>query len=71
MISTLFMQVYIVSGGADGVTADRKFYTMLSSTETLEKEGGSAWQLVASLPSARFALRGLGLDDGQFLVTGQ
>ena len=56
------MQVYIVTGGHG---------PNLASTETMDKDGGSAWQLVASLPSARFALRGLGLDDGQFLVTGQ
>ena len=58
------MQVYIVAGGDD-------YSTDLSSTETLEKEGGSAWQLVASLPSARRGLKGLGLDNGRFLVTGQ
>ena len=43
----------------------------LASTETLEKEGGSAWQEVASLPSARYAVRGVGLDNGRFMVTGQ
>ena len=43
----------------------------LASTETLEKEGGSAWQLVANLPLARHGLRGLGLHNGQFLVTGE
>ena len=57
------MQVYIVSGGFDG--------SNLASTETLEKDGGSAWQLVASLPSARYGVRGLGLDNGRFMVTGQ
>ena len=63
LIFTLFMQVYIVSGGYDS--------DYLASTETLEKDGGSAWQLVASLPSARQGLRGVGLDNGRFLVTGQ
>ena len=57
------MQVYIVSGGWDG------YY--MESTETLEKDGGSAWQLVASLPSARGGVRGMGLNNGQFIVTGQ
>ena len=57
------MQVYIVAGGWDG------YY--MESTETLEKDGGSAWQVVASLPSARYAVRGLGLDSGRFMVTGQ
>ena len=58
------MQVYIVSGG---------YYkgTYLSSTETLEKDGGNAWQLAASLPSRRYGVRGLGLDSGRFMVTGK
>ena len=58
------MQVYIVAGGwADG--------SHMESTETLEKDGGSAWQLVASLPSARWGVTGLGVDSGRFIVTGQ
>ena len=57
------MQVYIVSGGWGG--------SYLESTETLEKDRGSAWQVVASLPSARYGASGLGLDRGRFLVTGQ
>ena len=70
---TLFTQVYIVSGGI-GVILEggwRSKAINLASTETLEKEGGSAWQLVASLPSARFKFRGLGLDNGRFMVSGQ
>ena len=70
---TLFTQVYIVSGGI-GVILEggwRSKAINLASTETLEKEGGSAWQLVASMPSARFKFRGLGLDNGRFMVTGQ
>ena len=64
LIFTQFMQVYIVSGGYSGSSN-------LASTEILEKDGGSAWQLVASLPSARQGVRGLGLDHGRFMVTGQ
>ena len=64
LILTLIVQVYIVSGGLPGPLG-------LASTETLEKDGGSAWQLVASLPSARYGVRGLGLDNGRFMVTGQ
>ena len=64
LILTLIVQVYIVSGGHSGSSR-------LASTETLEKDGGSAWQLVASLPSARSGVRGLGLDNGRFMVTGQ
>ena len=43
----------------------------LASTEILEKDGGTEWQEVASLPSARYAVRGVGLDNGRFMVTGQ
>ena len=60
------MQVYIVSGGYGSGN--------LASTETLVKDGGSAWQLVASLPSARrsvTSIRGLGLDNGQFIASGE
>ena len=63
-VFTLIMQVYIVSGGGDA-------FSTVASTETLEKDGGSAWQLVASLPSARYGVRGVGLDNGRFMVTGQ
>ena len=68
LISTLFMQVYIVAGG---YVVNGRGGSNLASTETLEKDGGSAWQLVASLPSARYGVRGLGLDNGRFMVTGQ
>ena len=64
LILTLIVQVYIVSGGLPGPLG-------LASTETLEKEGGSAWQYVASLPEARSGHRGLGLDNGRFMITGQ
>ena len=67
LILTLIEQVYIVSGGL----ASPHRNSLLASTETLEKEGGSAWQYVASLPSARYGVRGLGLDNGRFMVTGQ
>ena len=63
LILTLIVQVYIVSGGWGS--------SNLASTETLEKDGGSAWQYVASLPSAREGVRGLGLGNGRFMVTGQ
>ena len=43
----------------------------LASTEILEKDGGTEWQEGASLPSARFGVRGLGLDGGRFIVTGE
>ena len=65
-IFPLIVQVYIVSGGrADSSTSP------LASTETLEKDGGSAWQYVASLPEARSGFKGLGLDHGRFMITGQ
>ena len=43
----------------------------LSSTETLLKDGGTAWQPAANLPSAREEARGLTLDDGRFILTGE
>ena len=55
------MQVYIVSGCRNGQC----------HTETLERDGGSAWQPAASLPSARGGYRGLGLDHGRFIVAGE
>ena len=68
LIFTLLLQVYIVAGG---YVVNGRGGSNLASTETLEKDGGSAWQLVASLPSARQAVRGVGLDNGRFMVTGQ
>ena len=55
------MQVYIVTGGLRGA----------STTETLLKDGGTAWQYAAELPSARKGVRGLGLDNGRFMVVGE
>ena len=42
----------------------------LASTETLMKNGGTAWQPVKDLRTARDQLAGVGLDHGRFLVTG-
>ena len=64
LILTLIIQVYIVSGGHSGSS-------WLASTETLEKDGGTEWKEVASLPEAKFAPKGLGLNNGRFMVTGQ
>ena len=55
------LQVYIVTGGFRGA----------STTETLLKDGGTAWQYAAELPSARHGVRGLGLDNGRFMVVGE
>ena len=60
----VFVQIYIVSGGHSDSSN-------LASTEIFEKDGGSAWQLVASLPWARRGLSGVGLDNGRFMVTGE
>ena len=68
LIFTLLLQVYIVAGGD---VVNGRGGSNLASTETLEKDGGSAWQLVASLPSGRWGVRGLGLDNGMFIVTGE
>ena len=64
------MQVYIVAGGIQN-NPDGTLKNWLASTETLRKDGGSAWQLVASLPSKISSLRGLGVDNGRFLITGE
>ena len=61
-ILTLILQVYIVAGGHGGGQA---------STEILEKDGGSSWQVVASLPSGRHGVRGVGLNHGRFIITGE
>ena len=71
LIYTLFMQVYIVSGGFNNGNALATGNGQLASTETLEKDGGSEWQEVASLPSARHYIRGVGLDHGRFIITGE
>ena len=42
----------------------------LAPTETLMKNGGTAWQPVKALPTARGQLAGVGLDHGRFVVTG-
>ena len=55
------MQAYIVTGGR-GYEA---------STETLLRDGGVAWQYAANLPSGRNGIRGLGLNDGNFIATGK
>ena len=68
--SSWLMQVLIVSGGNSGYSRGRRPEAM-SSTETLAVNGGITWKLVASLPSGRWGARGLGLDNGRFLVTGQ
>ena len=65
LILTLFLQVYVVAGGEHWRSG------RLKSTEILEKDGGSAWKLVASLPSARGGIRGVGLDHGRFIITGE
>ena len=57
----LFLQAYIVTGGR-GYEA---------STETLLRDGGVAWQYAANLPSGRNGIRGLGLNDGNFIATGE
>ena len=62
LILTLIEQVYIVSGGIPGP---------LASTETLQKDGGTEWQAVASLPYPIFGVKGVGLDHGRFMITGE
>ena len=66
ILTLIIMQVYIVSGGYNGYNTGS-----VASTETLEKDGGTEWQEVASLPWAKYAVRGVGLDGGWFMVTGE
>ena len=42
-----------------------------SSTEILKKGGGHSWQTAASLPSARFYMKGVSLANGHFMVSGE
>ena len=56
------MQFYIVTGGHRNAK--------LASTEILKKDGSTSWQTVASLPSARYGLRGVSLPNGHFMVSG-
>ena len=64
-VFTVLLQVYIVTGGLGSPYAP----VVLESTETLVR--GRAWQRRASLPSARYGVRGLGLDHGRFMITGE
>ena len=66
LILTLIVQVYIVVGGYSYSNSD------MGSTEILAKDWDSAWQVVASLPSGGGrGVRGLGLDNGRFIITGE
>ena len=44
---------------------------ILSSTEILVKDGGTSWKSVAELPYKARSLRGVSLDNGFFIVTGE
>ena len=57
------VQMYIVTGGVDSG------YDTLSSTETLTA-GSSEWQYAGALPSARWKLRGVTIDN-HFYVLGE
>ena len=66
------MQVYMVSGGNYWKPSGNLEIAYTGTSETLEKDGGSAWQVVASLPSGGGrGVRGLGLDNGRFIITGE
>ena len=70
------MQFYIVAGGYRVTSiqpchACHGFGVEVASTEILKKEGGTSWQTVASLPSARKGLRGVSLPNGHFMVSGE
>ena len=42
-----------------------------TTAETLVKNGGTSWLSVANLPSSIHGLRGVGLPDAKFIVTGE
>ena len=59
--SCLIFQTFLVTGGYDG--------DWLSSTELLV-ETDSAWVLAGNLPTSRYALRAVNIDQ-KILVTGE
>ena len=60
---TITSQFYIVTGGNDG-SRD------LDSTEIMNKDGGTSWHTVASMPFISYALSGVSLPNGHFMVSG-
>ena len=63
------MQFYLVSGGYYSYSTT---FRGIGSTEILRKEGGTSWQTVSSLPSARYSLGGgVSLPNGHFMVSGE
>ena len=71
-IITITLQFYIVTGGYIH-TGGKSLLDLqeFASTEILKKDGGTSWQTVASLPSARRGLRGVSLPNGHFMVSGE
>ena len=65
------MQFYIVTGGSRKHPWHPHGLLEVASTEILKKDGGTSWQTVASLPSARGGLRGVSLPNGHFMVSGE
>ena len=67
------MQFYIVAGGygKHPTWPAGNYLLEVASTEILKKDGGTSWQTVASLPSARRGLRGVSLPNGHFMVSGE
>ena len=61
---TITSQFYIVTGGNDG-SRD------LDSTEIMNKDGGTSWHTVASMPSISYALSGVSLPNGHFMISGE
>ena len=67
------MQFYIVAGGygKHPTWPAGNYLLEVASTEILKKDGGTSWQTIASLPSARRGLRGVSLPNGHFMVSGE
>ena len=59
------MQVYIVTGGADGA------WVPLASTEIFLKDSGFEWKQSANLPIARMYMSWIGSIKNMFIVAGK
>ena len=57
------MQVLLVAGGAEYLSG----YISLDSTELLEDMMAGTWRLTAPLPTARYGLRAVSVENNIFL----
>ena len=62
------LQIYLVTGG---MGYGEWYGLALASTETLKKDGGTAWQYARDLPKVTVGMSGVALDNGHFILVGQ